>query len=298
MNIYCHTLLDFEIDHRALPGGSSMPFFHYHDSYEVYYSISGSKCHTFNDVTYVTNAHEVVIIPPGVVHRSFSPDNLPQHWIIFNFRKEFFDRFADIIEAEGLYDFLEHPKLIIPLDQRLTFIKLINRIAAMNNRDIQEPLNRAIMQCWAFELLTELNRAAKNGADAQPAFHPDIQRAMDYISKSYSSPLTLEELSRRVYLSPSYFSTLFHEQTGMRFNDYLQKYRVERAAELLVSTDDSISSIAQRCGFSGSNYFGDVFRRLTGVSPTEYRKEASPDKPLKFCKPLNLNAVYDNIRPT
>ena len=56
------------------------------------------------------------------------------------------------------------------------------------------------------------------------------------------------------------------------FKEYLNYIRVQKASDMLRNTDLSVTGVAMACGFSDGNYFGDVFRRLTGVSPREYRK--------------------------
>jgi AraC-like DNA-binding protein len=60
--------------------------------------------------------------------------------------------------------------------------------------------------------------------------------------------------------------------TGFGFLDYLTQIRLQEAQRLLRTTALSLSDISEMCGFSGSNYFGDVFRRYTGLSPSAYRK--------------------------
>lgn len=64
----------------------------------------------------------------------------------------------------------------------------------------------------------------------------------------------------------------FKGSTGLCFKEYLNYIRVQKASDMLRNTDLSVTGVAMACGFSDGNYFGDVFRRLTGVSPREYRK--------------------------
>ncbi|OYP47874.1 hypothetical protein CG709_03195 [Lachnotalea glycerini] len=73
-------------------------------------------------------------------------------------------------------------------------------------------------------------------------------------------------------MSATYFSRKFKNVTGFGFKEYLCKIRLTEASKLLLETNQSITEVAFSCGFSDSNYFGDVFRKLKGVSPLQYRK--------------------------
>ena len=72
-------------------------------------------------------------------------------------------------------------------------------------------------------------------------------------------------------MEKTYFSKRFKALTGFGFLEYLTQTRLQAAQELLTATEMSIGDISEACGFSSSNYFGDVFRRCCGMSPSDYR---------------------------
>nr|WP_242828133.1 AraC family transcriptional regulator [Enterocloster clostridioformis] len=96
--------------------------------------------------------------------------------------------------------------------------------------------------------------------------------AARYMNQHYQEGLTLGEVAAFANMSPTYFSKKFKGSTGLCFKEYLNYIRVQKASDMLRNTDLSVTGVAMACGFSDGNYFGDVFRRLTGVSPREYRK--------------------------
>lgn len=109
--------------------------------------------------------------------------------------------------------------------------------------------------------------------------NPDLDRnrqitslAANFIRKNYQKPLTLEEVARVVYLSPTYFSAVFKQQTGLSFSRYLNKIRVEKAKELLTGSGRPVSEIARAVGYLEGNYFCRVFKKMTGTTPGEYRR--------------------------
>ena len=103
----------------------------------------------------------------------------------------------------------------------------------------------------------------------------DILLATRYIYNNFRKPLTLEEVSSVASLSPTYFSKKFKLITGMGFKEYLNYVRLKHAQTALLTTNSSITDIALEYGFNDSNYFKDLFKKVYGKSPREYRK--NPD---------------------
>ena len=97
------------------------------------------------------------------------------------------------------------------------------------------------------------------------------KKAKKYIDENYAQPITLEDISREINVSPQYFSKLFKEETGKNFIDYLTGIRMEVAKELLSQGDLSIKEIGYRIGYNDPNYFSRIFKKTVGVTPTEYR---------------------------
>lgn len=99
-----------------------------------------------------------------------------------------------------------------------------------------------------------------------------ILQAANYISQFYMAPITTADVARAVGFSPNYLSRKFRLAAGVGLHEYIVFVRLHHAAQELVSTADSITTIALRCGFSDSNYFKDSFKKKYGVTPRQYRK--------------------------
>ena len=99
-----------------------------------------------------------------------------------------------------------------------------------------------------------------------------ILKAKDYIEKNYASQDTsLRLVADEVHLSPNHFSTIFSQECGITFIEYLTNKRIEAAKKLLRETDMKGADIAFECGFSDPHYFSFIFKKNTGLSPREYR---------------------------
>lgn len=92
-----------------------------------------------------------------------------------------------------------------------------------------------------------------------------------YIRENYQSDLSMQDLARAMNYSEAYFCKLFKQYFGKNFTSYLTEYRVEEAKRLLQDPMVNIKEIGRTVGYGDSNYFTKVFRRVTGVNPTEYR---------------------------
>ncbi len=102
--------------------------------------------------------------------------------------------------------------------------------------------------------------------------HGVVRRALAYIQGNFDKPLTLEGVARVAHVSPYYLSHLLTRESGKSFTEHLTGARTKRAKDLLATTDLTVGEIAVRVGFSDGNYFARVFKRETGLTPSDYRR--------------------------
>jgi len=98
-----------------------------------------------------------------------------------------------------------------------------------------------------------------------------IHRSIQYLNTHYREKITLEDVARWVYLSPTYFSRVFKTEMGESFTAYLNRIRVEHSKELLRHRNIRLTDIALLVGFEDQSYFSKVFKKLVGVPPLQYR---------------------------
>jgi two-component system response regulator YesN len=107
----------------------------------------------------------------------------------------------------------------------------------------------------------------KKLADKKP-----IRMAKQYIKEKYQLPITLEEISSQIGFNSTYFSTLFKKETGQNFLEYLTDTRIQAAKQLLADTNRSVNQVSEEVGYIDIKHFTKVFKKSTGLTPSEYRK--------------------------
>lgn len=121
---------------------------------------------------------------------------------------------------------------------------------------------------WVRQLIDLL----KTQISAVASENQTINILKDYINDHLDEKLSREQLAAIVYLSPGYVTRLFRQETGTSLFDYIVTCRVERAKMLLRQRDVSVGDIAQLVGYDNFSYFSELFKKRTGLSPSDYRK--------------------------
>ena len=106
---------------------------------------------------------------------------------------------------------------------------------------------------------------------------PAVAKALAYIHMHYTEDITRDEVARCVYLAPAYFAKQFKREKGITIKDYINYCRITAAREQLKHTDLSITDVAAQVGFTDSSYFAVVFKKIVGMSPSDFRQSASSD---------------------
>lgn len=100
-----------------------------------------------------------------------------------------------------------------------------------------------------------------------------VKQAEQYIKQNLETIIGCKEVASQMYLTPDYLSRLFKEEKGITLQKYIHQEKIEKAKHLLATTNLSISIVAQLTGFTHFSHFSMTFRKATGLSPADYRKQ-------------------------
>jgi two-component system response regulator YesN len=135
-----------------------------------------------------------------------------------------------------------------------------------------DPAAAEVGQSWVRELADWGRRElAGRGQEQDP-----VSRAIEYLRKNFSRRASLAEIARRLSLTPNYLSSLFHRRTGLTFQQYLRRLRLEQAGALLARPGARVQDVARQVGYSGSRHFSRLFRQRFGCLPSRYLPKAPP----------------------
>jgi two-component system response regulator YesN len=109
------------------------------------------------------------------------------------------------------------------------------------------------------------------------SFKPQIMQALKYVANHYHENISVSIVSQAIFVSESYLMHTFKSDTGYTFNEYVTMYRMNQAKVLLEQGKYKIYEIAQKVGYNDVKYFSQVFRKITGYTPTKYMSEHQYD---------------------
>lgn len=154
-----------------------------------------------------------------------------------------------------------------------TFLELIKLCSSPESADLSRYRIRQLVLELVISVASELPGSYEEDSLLMSAVvhQNDIQNAIGYINENLTEQLTLDDIARSAGMSRSHFSTVFRRVTGISPYEYLLLQRIERAVGLLRKTDITILEVAQSCGFRNLANFNKTFKKVTSMTPSDYR---------------------------
>ena len=182
--VYQRIAEDFYIDNMRLDHGTSMPYFHYHDAYELFYLKEGRKIYIIDDEDLDVSGGDLLIIRPGEKHRSVSPDNKPQYRLIMHFKESSFVRFRDVIGEVLIPEKL--PRLLkIPSKKIATMEDLFGRISTFDAKDVKNLVRHAEIECVMFDLICRIRDISASFSKKKTSGNRTVESAVRYIDQNH-----------------------------------------------------------------------------------------------------------------
>lgn len=250
---------------------------HIHDCYELYYSISGGKQFLIDNKFYSISPGDLFIINQYESHYLTQIDKMIHERIVLSIHPDYVKQ---ISTAETNLDdcFSNHSaafqhKLSLNKEQQKRFLYFVNKItnASGYGHDVIE-------QCAFMELMIMINTLVQMGNCADNCgteligsykYNHQVDDILNYINLNIASPITIEQLASKFYLSESYICRIFKSATGTTINKYITARRISIAKSLL-NDGLSVTEAYERSGFSDYSNFFKAFTKAVGISPKKY----------------------------
>lgn len=265
-----------------------MPHLHVHDFIEISYVASGTGIHILGDKEYRVSKGDLFLINYNIPHefRSFPAPAAPV--MVYNcvFKPDFIDvNLIDYTEFTDVIQYLSYRSIFSLETDTAEDIRILggenSNLEAIYQKMLEE-YNRMeegyleLLRVYLIELLIKIFRLLKNSDTGTTGIMSQHARLMEqsiqYLKQNYAVNTRLSELASQSFLSPTYFCRLFKDYAGMTISEYVQKLRIEEACNLLKSSDHKIIVIAELVGYKDIKYFNEVFKKLTGMTPSGYKK--------------------------
>lgn len=238
---------------------------HFHPYYELYYLEEGERYHLLEDDLYLLKAGEMILFSPYVMHRSYGLDDVPFKRIVLYFT-------AEAIDSLGLKKSLDAGNGVYRLERQenYTLRQMLNTLIRIpvNCAQFQKEYQHALLNTLLFSLILHARKQEPQPQEKQERINQVIQ----YIHTHYQEDITLEDLSQRFYVSPSYLCREFKRHTRRTLVQYINVTRIMNAQRKILETELNITQVSEETGFSNLTHFNRTFKSVTGVSPSAYRK--------------------------
>lgn len=252
-----------------------------HENYEMVYMKKGYAVFEISGQRVELGPNDIVIIKPLQYHKFNVKSENGCEFIVLNFTFE--NRINGEFSQIPMEDFLNFvssketgPYITLKVSPKNEIVVLLNRI--LKERESLELGSEFLNYLLILELFVLLSRALKmeweNSIKSKsPKLKELIGISVNFINNNFERDISLGDIAKFVFLSPSYFTRAFKDETGMSPINYLLKTRIERAKELLADTSIKISDIALNVGFSNQQRFNEMFKKYAKVTPLQYRKQ-------------------------
>ncbi len=242
--------------------------------FRLFYILKGQCTLFFDGKQYEIKKNMQILFPPCRQYRFETSE--PIELMVLNFDLDF-DRAGSLQLPPSTVDRYKFEKAVIPPDNKL-FNEIIIIENATENLDIistivdKRKLNTELRDELVSTLMKQLlinTIIIKDKCNHN--ISPLTEKILGYIEENYQKNITNNELGLLFNYHPSYINKKFHKETGITIRKYLISKRIAVSKELLKSTKFTIYSIAMLCGFESAPYYTKYFRRMTGLTPKEYR---------------------------
>lgn len=251
---------------------------HFHEDYELNLTLNVRGKRILGNLVEDFTEKDLVITTPNVLHcykRDDAFQNTRCEVVVIQFPKE--------LPSWGIFDTDQLRNIRNMLCQPAPGLKFSEQTAeAVRERLLRLPTVEGFEGVQLFlDILHELACADRTqveliGVQSSDSSFPHsrrINRIVQFVEKNYNRKISLEDVGELVGMSASSVSRFFKKRTRHNFWDYLNGFRIDRAAQMMIETEHTISEISYACGFNNISNFNRVFRERIGTTPSDYRNK-------------------------
>ncbi len=264
-----------QITHKKLEANYEMPSLQAsQDHYSISYMLSGDRKIITPKMSFFLHAGYVGAMAPYIYHRTLPESNQIYESILIKFRPEFVKPLTDKFGTQILDRIYEQHANSFTLENQLHIQHAFEEILHIYQEDsIYSEFQLQMLLCELL-LLIYTKREKQEQSDAHATeLSTQITEAIYYLERNYTKDISITDVAKASGYSTAYFSRLFLKQVGQSYTDYLIAIRIRHVQDLLLNSNRSITDIALETGFKYPGNMTKCFKKITGLTPMEFRKK-------------------------
>jgi len=241
---------------------------HMHDFVEIEYVLSGRGVQTINGKEYAVKRGDFIYLEKGDYHTYCTDSAMEVLNVVFYY--SVFDEISDILQLYTVQDFASLPTIMHMNSTDMLYVEDL-LLKAEKEFDDEKVGYYHILKSYLIILLIYLQR---NVSEPQFVRNYKMPAILEYIDRDFVH-INIADIAETFGYAKNYFTKLFKRETGLNFTEYVNKKRINKAIELLVTSDESVDVICNEIGFRDKKHFYELFRRYIGTTPSAIRKNKS-----------------------
>lgn len=262
-----------------VPAGKLLFQHHSHICFEITVVDSGSGVYTTNNGNYPMQRGDIFIFSSNEYHCITEVGNEGLGLTNLHFEPRYlWGNYADSLSEKNINFPFYHSKDFknrISGEKAKTIHNYVEQIKfELSEKKSEYQLQvKSLLNMLLIKLIREFDYTDESNAVNSMQFK-NIQHILTFIDEHFTEKLSLSELAELAGMSQNYFSTFFKKISGITLWDYINSKRINMAVQLIRSSDSgkNMLEIATLCGFNNTTHFNKMFKRITGMTPTEYKK--------------------------
>lgn len=235
------------------------------DHYVFHYITKGEGTLIIDNAEYELRENQGFLLCPGAVSKYIASETNPLHfsWIGFHgLNALFYMKLANITSENPLFTYNKDDELRNCLHE-------MEKI--QNNRSFGTSLKMQSYLYMLFAILID-NNTAQHVTNSKTTQYNYVRKSLEYIQENYMNDLNVNKLAEYMNLNRSYLCSIFKKILNTSPQTYIAQYRINKACDLLKNSSYSISDISLMIGYKDYAVFQRYFKKVTGLSPNQYRK--------------------------
>jgi AraC-like DNA-binding protein/quercetin dioxygenase-like cupin family protein len=265
-----------QYDIKRLQYSFYMPY-HWHNEIEIIYIHRGRLNVVIDGVEYEGKEGGLYLVNPSQMHMMYTDDLQVEYYtLLYDLELLTFEKKSEF-DRELTKIWNEEVKLGVDLSKYTLYKKILGRVQKIvtlnKEKELFYKLDTRLNILRIMQMLIKQDVGSAHVDENYNIKNGEVKKQIiSYIEENYTSKITLSDISEVVHMSEKYFSRFFKENFGINFVDYVNRIRLEKAASMLLSTDEQVTEIALACGYTNISYFIRSFKKAFGTSPHAFRR--------------------------